>query len=119
MAKAIRIDQGLQRGEPFTFDVDGDSVQAFAGETVAAALMAGGRRALRVTAGRKEGRGYYCGMGVCWDCMMWLEGEGSVQTCRLPAAPGMRLRTMKGAGPGEPASKGAEDAETDPGDSLG
>jgi len=63
--------------------------------------MAEGRRALRVTAGRKEGRGYYCGMGVCWDCMMWLEGEGSVQTCRLLAAPGMRLKTMKGAGPRE------------------
>jgi len=29
---------------------------------------------------------------------MWLEGEGSVQTCRLLAAPGMRLKTMKGAG---------------------
>jgi hypothetical protein len=33
--------------------------------------------------------------------MMWLEGEGSVQTCRLLAAPGMRLKTMKGAGPRE------------------
>jgi hypothetical protein len=97
MSRAIRIDQGLTRGEAFSFEVDGESVPAFAGETVATALMAQGRRALRVTAGRKEGRGYYCGMGVCWDCMMWLEGEGSVQTCRLLAAPGMRLRTMKGA----------------------
>jgi hypothetical protein len=118
MTKAIRIDQGLQRGEPFIFEVDGASVPAFAGETVAAALMAEGRRALRVTAGRKEGRGYYCGMGVCWDCMMWLEGEGSVQTCQLLAAPGMRLRSMKGAGPRE-ASPDAAEAESHPDDSLG
>jgi D-hydroxyproline dehydrogenase subunit gamma len=118
MTKAIRIDQGLQRGEPFSFEVDGAGVPAFAGETVAAALMAEGRRALRVTAGRKEGRGYYCGMGVCWDCMMWLEGEGSVQTCRLLAAPGMRLRTMKGAGP-RGDSPDAEQAESHPDDSLG
>ena len=111
MTKAIRIDQGLQRGEPFSFDVDGESVPAFGGETVAAALMAEGRRALRVTAGRKEGRGYFCGMGVCWDCMMWLEGEGSVQTCRLLAAPGMRLRSMRGAGPRE-ASTDAENAQS-------
>jgi D-hydroxyproline dehydrogenase subunit gamma len=97
MSRAIRIDEGLTRGEAFFFEVDGESVPAFVGETVAAALMADGRRALRMTAGRKEARGYYCGMGVCWDCMMWLEGEGSVQTCRLLAAPGMRLRTMKGA----------------------
>ena len=118
MTKAIRIDQGLQRGEPFSFDVDGESVPAFGGETVAAALMAEGRRTLRVTAGRKEGRGYYCGMGVCWDCMMWLEGEGSVQTCRLLAAPGMRLRSMKGAGPSE-ASPDGEKAEIHPDESLG
>jgi hypothetical protein len=33
MTKAIRIDEGLQRGEPFSFDVDGESVPAFGGET--------------------------------------------------------------------------------------
>jgi hypothetical protein len=119
MTKAIRIDQGLKRGEPFRFDVDGEAVPAFAGETVAAALMAEGRRALRVTAVRKEGRGYYCGMGVCWDCMMWLEGAGSVQTCRLLATPGMRLRTMKGAQFDAGSAETAEDATPDPGDLLG
>jgi hypothetical protein len=115
MTKAIRIDQGLQRGESFSFDVDGESVPAYGGETVAAALMAEGRRALRVTAGRNESRGYYCGMGVCWDCMMWLEGQGSVQTCRLLAAPGMRLRSMKGAVPREALPDG-EQAESHPDD---
>ena len=33
MTKAIRIDQGLQRGEAFNFDVDGESIPAFGGET--------------------------------------------------------------------------------------
>jgi hypothetical protein len=98
MAKAVRIDDGLQRGEPFEFQVDGIAVAAFAGETVAAALMASGRRCLRVTA-TGESRGYYCGMGVCWDCMMWLEDVGSVRTCQLAAAPGMQLRSMRGAVP--------------------
>src|SRR5215475_3784208 len=116
MSKAIRIDRGLQRGEAFAFEVDGESVPAFGGETVAAALMAEGRRALRVTAGRKEGRGYFCGMGVCWDCMMWLEGEGSVQTCRLLAAPGMRLKTMRGADIG---AASPEKIATEPDEFLG
>jgi D-hydroxyproline dehydrogenase subunit gamma len=116
MSRAIRIDQGLKRGEAFFFEVDGESVPAFAGETVAAAMMAEGWRGQRVTAGRKEGRGYYCGMGLCWDCMMWLEGEGGVRTCRLLAAPGMRLRVMRGAGTGTASS---EKAAPDPGDFLG
>lgn len=116
MSKAIRIDDGLKRGEAFLFEVDGEAVQAFAGETVAAALMADGRRALRVTAIRQEGRGYYCGMGVCWDCMMWLEGEGSMQTCRLLAVPGMRIRTMRGASIG---AASPEKAALEPGDFLG
>jgi D-hydroxyproline dehydrogenase subunit gamma len=115
MSRAIRVDLGVTRGDPFCFEVDGESVPAFAGETVAAALMAEGRRALRTTAGRKEARGYYCGMGVCWDCMMWLEGEGSVQTCRLLAEPGMRLRTMRGASIGPASEKSA----LEPRDSLG
>jgi D-hydroxyproline dehydrogenase subunit gamma len=119
MAKAIRIDQGLKRGEAFLFQVDGKSVPAFAGETVAAALMAEGRRTLRVTAGRREGRGYFCGMGVCWDCMMWLEGQGSMRSCRLIAAPGMRLRTMEGAGVGRASPEPAADAAAKPGDVLG
>jgi D-hydroxyproline dehydrogenase subunit gamma len=99
MAEAMRIDRGLERGAPFEFQVDGRSVPAFAGESVAAALMAAGRHALRVTAGG-ESRGYWCGMGVCWDCMMWLEDVGGVRTCQLAAAPGMRLRSMRGAGAG-------------------
>jgi hypothetical protein len=118
MTKGIRIDEGLQRGTAFELEVDGARVPAFAGETVAAALMAEGRHGLRVTAGRREARGYYCGMGVCWDCMMWLEGEGSVQTCRLLAAPGMRLRTMRGAAWGD-SPEGTADAEASDGDTLG
>src|SRR3954453_3055483 len=116
MSRAIRVDQAVRRGEAFSFEVDGESVPAFTGETVAAALMAEGRRALRITAGCKEPRGYYCGMGVCWDCMMWLKGEGCVQTCRLLAAPGMRLRTMRGASIGEASS---DKSAAEPGDFLG
>ena len=39
MAKALRIDRGIERGAPFEFHVDGVAVRAFAGETVAGALM--------------------------------------------------------------------------------
>ena len=106
MAKAVRIERGLERGAPFEFQVDGGSVQAFAGETVAAALMAAGRHALRVTAGG-ESRGYWCGMGVCWECMMWLEDVGSVRTCQLAAAPGMRLRSLRGLAPAPTPDHGA------------
>ena len=92
-----RLDTGLDRGEAFEFLADGVSVRAFAGETIAAALLAHCRRTLRLTAKAGAPRGYYCGMGVCWDCAMWVEGKGTVQACRTPATPGMKVSTLQGA----------------------
>jgi len=87
---------GVARGEAFELRVDGGRVPAHAGETVAAALLAAGRRALRWTAGRGEPRGVYCAMGVCGECIMVVDGEPGVRTCVTLAAPGMTVQTQHG-----------------------
>ena len=64
------------------------------GQTVAAALTAAGVRELRAT--RRgldgEGRGIHCGMGVCQDCLVEVDGEPNLRACTTKAKPGMQLR---------------------------
>ena len=66
-------------------------IAAFEGETVAAALTAAGVRVLRTT-DRGEPRGIFCGMGVCFDCLVRIDGRGSQRACMTKVAPGMRIR---------------------------
>jgi predicted molibdopterin-dependent oxidoreductase YjgC len=88
----LRIRSYVRRGRPVSIEVDGEPIQTFEGETIATALLAAGRRVLRHT---QEGtpRGLFCGMGVCFDCVVEVDGESSVRSCMTPVRPGMSIRT--------------------------
>ena len=88
----LRIQDYVRRGRPVAIEVDGEAIQAFEGETIATALLAAGRRVLRHT---QEGapRGLFCGIGVCFDCVVEVNGESSVRSCMTPVRPGMSIRT--------------------------
>lgn len=88
----------VTRGPEVEIIVDGHQVRAHEGESVAAALLAAGRRALRTTDRRGEPRGLYCGIGVCFDCVMTLDGRPGVRTCQTPVRDGMRVDSQAGAG---------------------
>ncbi|HKF70432.1 MAG TPA: (2Fe-2S)-binding protein [Stellaceae bacterium] len=85
-----------------TIAVDGLEVPARAGETVAAALLAAGVRAFRTTGVSGAARGPYCMMGVCFDCLVAIDGVGSRQACLVPVREGMRVETQRGRRPVEP-----------------
>jgi len=93
-----RVDDGLQRGDAIEIVVDGSPVPAFEGESVAAALLAGSTRVFRTTARFGTTRGLYCGMGVCFECVMTVDGRPNVRTCQTPVRDGMRVETQKGEG---------------------
>jgi D-hydroxyproline dehydrogenase subunit gamma len=76
---------------PFALLVDGRPVPAAAGQSIAAALLAAGRPALRRSP-RGAPRGLYCGIGICQECRVEVEGRGTVRACLTPAEPGMRVR---------------------------
>src|SRR5258708_3658569 len=61
-----RINEAVSRGSAIEIIVDGRPLRAFLGESVAAALLADGKRALRRTERKDEPRGFYCGIGVCF-----------------------------------------------------
>lgn len=93
-----RVERGITRGPEVEILVDGHPVQAFEGETVAAALLAAGQRGLRTTARRGAPRGLYCGIGVCFDCVMTVDGQPGVRTCQTMVRAGMRVDSQAGSG---------------------
>jgi predicted molibdopterin-dependent oxidoreductase YjgC len=86
-----RLPGVVSRGRNVQIVVDGTPVPAFEGESVAAALLAAGRRDLRVTARRGEPRGMYCGIGLCFECVMAIDGQPGLRTCLTPVRDGMRI----------------------------
>lgn len=79
-----------------TIAVDGVSLSARAGDTVAAALLAGGIWAFRTSGVAGTARAPYCMMGVCFDCLVAIDGVGSRQACLVPVREGMRIETQRG-----------------------
>ena len=71
--------------------VDGAPVLAPAGQSLAAALLASGRSVLRSSPGGSP-RGLYCGIGVCQECRVVVDGE-VVRSCVTPLRAGMRVST--------------------------
>jgi len=97
-ALRVTIKAGVERGKPIRFLFDGETIAAYEGETVAAALLAAGRRVLRTTPITGTGRGIFCGMGVCFDCLVVIDGEPSRRACMIFAREGMRVESQLGFG---------------------
>ncbi len=77
--------------------VEGKPVTARKGDSVAAALFAAGLLACRTTAVSGAARGPYCMMGVCFDCLVTIDGTPNQQGCMIKVSPGMRVERQQGA----------------------
>ncbi len=95
MGAGKRITVGIERGRQVEIEVDGEAVVAYEGETIAAALIASGRTTLRHTSKNDAPRGIFCGMGVCFDCAMTVNGVANVRTCVTPVEAGMKIQTQR------------------------
>ena len=86
----------LEAGE-VAFEFEGADVMARAGETVAVALLASGVASWRTTAVSGRERGPWCMMGVCFDCLVEIDGVGNRQACMVVVRAGMKVRRQVGA----------------------
>ena len=96
------IGDGIQIvAEELEFTFEGETLKGYAGETVAASLTAAGKLGLRET---KDGskRGIFCGMGVCNECLVSIDGQQNIRACMTGVRGGMRIEIQKypGAIPG-------------------
>lgn len=85
---AVRI-TGVERGTAIRLTVDGAPVSAFAGETVAAAMLAAGHARFQ-----SGGRGLFCNMGTCCECLVTLVASGRrVRACLTEVTDGIEIVT--------------------------
>ena len=89
-----RLPDTVERGVGIV--VEGVPVVAREGDSVAAALLASGLLACRTTVVSGAARGPYCMMGVCFDCLVTIDGVGNRQGCLVPIAEGMQIEIQKG-----------------------
>ena len=67
-------------------DVDGAELEGRDGQTIAGVLIGAGRRSWRTAAG--DERGVFCGIGVCQDCLVTVNGLEGVRACQRTARDG-------------------------------
>jgi len=84
---------GITRGVTISITFDGNPVAACTGESLSAALCRAEIATCRLTAKAGAPRGYYCGMGVCFECLVEVDGVPGLRACRTTVKPGMRVRT--------------------------
>ena len=78
------------KGEDARFTFDGQPLPFRPGQSLAAALTEAGQRQFRDTA-KGASRGIFCGMGVCQDCLVTVDGQPNIRACMTPAKPGMKV----------------------------
>ena len=72
------------------------AIRAGIGDTVASAMLAAGIDHCRTTPVSGAPRAPYCLMGVCFDCLVTIDGVGSRQGCLVPVREGMIIETQLG-----------------------
>jgi predicted molibdopterin-dependent oxidoreductase YjgC len=98
----------------FTFD--GRPMTAQAGQTVGAALLAEGIRSWRTTRVTGRPRGLFCGIGVCFDCLVTVNDEPNVRACLAVVTPGDVVRTQVGNGRDSLRPRAVDRGDSDRGD---
>jgi sarcosine oxidase subunit alpha len=96
-----RLPRGT-RGSKIRFKLDGNPCYAYEGETIAAVMTAEGKQTFRLSPKDREPRGLYCGMGICFECLVTVDGILNVQACQTLVKEGMTVET------GIPPMEGSE-----------
>jgi predicted molibdopterin-dependent oxidoreductase YjgC len=78
--------------ETVSLSIDGVPVRVPAGTPVAIALMTSGRTSFRRSV-TSEPRGPLCGMGICYECRVTINGKPHCRSCQIPCQDGMDVRT--------------------------
>ena len=68
-----------------TFHFDGEEVNTSAGLSLAAALTGAGIRSFR-EGPKGSKRGMFCGMGVCQECLVEVDGNPNQRACMTKVA---------------------------------
>ncbi|NLW16709.1 MAG: (2Fe-2S)-binding protein [Firmicutes bacterium] len=88
----------FKKGPRVTFTYDGQQLEGYEGEPIAAALHAAGIKTLSHSHGQGRPRGFFCAIGACSSCLMTVDGVPNVRVCVEKLRAGMRVETQQGKG---------------------
>jgi hypothetical protein len=74
--------------EAVSIRVDGERLTGVQGQSIAGVILASGRLDWRVTSAGSRPRGVFCGIGVCFDCLVTVNDEPDVRACLRRAVEG-------------------------------
>jgi len=98
MTTGLRIQDhphlNIERGEAVTFYFNGQPAAGYTGETIAAALYAGGRRIFSRSFKYHRPRGLFCLAGHCSNCLMRVDGIPNVRVCKTPVQEGLKVESQ-------------------------
>ncbi|HIE22790.1 MAG TPA: sarcosine oxidase subunit alpha [Candidatus Korarchaeota archaeon] len=77
------------------FYFEGKRIQAYEGESIAAALYAVGLKTFTWSYKRKRPRGWFCGIGKCSSCLMIVDEIPNVRTCIVPVKDGLKVQRQE------------------------
>jgi sarcosine oxidase subunit alpha len=95
LTKSGDLTHAVQRGQLLTISIDGNNIEAYEGETVATALLAAGITTFNLSHNQKKPRSLYCGMGVCYECLVTINGIHGQRACITPVEAGMVIETSR------------------------
>ncbi|WP_375001303.1 (2Fe-2S)-binding protein [Aeromicrobium sp. CTD01-1L150] len=83
-----------RQGETVRLSLDGTELLGERGQTIAGVLMAHGISSWRTTSVEERPRGLFCGIGVCFDCILTVNDERDVRACQRRAQDGDVISTQ-------------------------
>ncbi|MET4060272.1 putative molibdopterin-dependent oxidoreductase YjgC [Arthrobacter sp. UYP6] len=76
---------------PIRATFNGQPITAADGATVGGALVANGITSWRSTRQKDRPRGLFCGIGVCFDCLVEVDGQPNERACMVRVRDGMSI----------------------------
>jgi predicted molibdopterin-dependent oxidoreductase YjgC len=92
-----RIEDTTATSSSVTLQIEGRPVRCRAEDTIAIAMLEAGASVFRETPVSGAPRAPLCLMGVCFECLVEVDGRPNVQACMTPVAEGMQVHTQHGA----------------------
>jgi predicted molibdopterin-dependent oxidoreductase YjgC len=86
----------FDRGKRVKFYFEGEELEGFENQPIAAALHAAGIRVLSFSERHNRPRGFFCAVGKCSSCLMEVDGRPNVMVCMEPLREGMKVCRQKG-----------------------
>ena len=81
-----------ESSDAITISFEGTKIRVAPGQSVASALLAEGHLVFRNSMVRGQPRAAYCMMGVCFECLLVIDGQTSQQACLIQVREGMEIR---------------------------